>query len=312
MKKYNRITSAVLVAFLAGGLLGCGSADAASGSAAKENTAEKESASGDSADNVPADEYDGEVTTVKIAVPGIFKIYQCYDESIQDFSGYEIEALRLIDERLPQYEFEFEQVESEAVFAGLSSGKYDIGLYCAFKTPERAESFNLPENSYGAFTLGVIFGKDKEEELHSLSDIAERNLRLAPVKANVGTYFVYTEYDNKNPDNRLNYELADTELSTADAVQAILEGRYDVAACGYANWNDLFVAEDGALHDKLDDIGYLSIANLPIYPLIAKEEPELCDAIDEVIGELTEEGVLAELSNKIMGFNFFETEDYIN
>ena len=50
-----------------------------------------------------------------------------YEDEDGNLTGYEIEVLKLVDEALPQYEFEFgEPTSQDAQYAGLSAGKYEM------------------------------------------------------------------------------------------------------------------------------------------------------------------------------------------
>ena len=66
-----------------------------------------------------------DVTTVNIAGVTGKKPYTYVDDE-GNFTGYDFEVLKLIDEKLEQYEFNYTALEQDALLVGLQSGKYDL------------------------------------------------------------------------------------------------------------------------------------------------------------------------------------------
>ena len=60
--------------------------------------------------------------------------------------GYEVAVLKAIDEKLPDYKFEYTGTSDDDLLIGLESGKYDIGTKGAWYTEERAKKFIIPKN----------------------------------------------------------------------------------------------------------------------------------------------------------------------
>ena len=60
---------------------------------------------------------------------------------ISDRVGYDIELIKAVFDRLPQYELQFELNDWDSILTGLDSGKYDISTECIFYSEERAEKY---------------------------------------------------------------------------------------------------------------------------------------------------------------------------
>ena len=71
-----------------------------------------------------------DVTTVNIAGVTGKKPYTYVDDD-GNYTGYDFEVLKLIDEKLEEYEFNYTALEQDALLVGLQSGKYDLAT-CSF------------------------------------------------------------------------------------------------------------------------------------------------------------------------------------
>lgn len=84
------------------------------------------------------------VKTLLVATGASPKPYTYLDEKDQ-LTGYDIEILKLIDERLDDIAFKFEIAEFPALFAGLDSGRFDIVANNLSATEERRKKYDFSE-----------------------------------------------------------------------------------------------------------------------------------------------------------------------
>ena len=78
------------------------------------------------------------VTTLKVAHTQNYVPYDFLDEKGKS-DGYEVAVLKAIDEKLPDYQFEYTGTSDEDLLIGLESGKYDIGTKGVWYTEERTK-----------------------------------------------------------------------------------------------------------------------------------------------------------------------------
>lgn len=52
-----------------------------------------------------------------------------------------MEYMKLLEKKLPQYDFKYEVGEEESNLVGIGSKKFDMGINWFFKTPEREKQF---------------------------------------------------------------------------------------------------------------------------------------------------------------------------
>ena len=133
-------------------LAGCSSKTAESGAAqdAGQNTAQGNSDS-------------QEVRKVYVAVGATFEPYTYIDENNQP-AGYDVAVLQEIDNRLPQYEFQIENMELANISVALDAKKVSIGSQQFEKNPERSICLQM---KVLPLTISVLYTK-KEEMISTL------------------------------------------------------------------------------------------------------------------------------------------------
>ncbi|MEI0736305.1 transporter substrate-binding domain-containing protein [Paenibacillus sp. JTLBN-2024] len=122
------VTSLALVTFLAG----CGSSTTASTEASKDSS----------------DGKDSKARVVKIAYDQASKPIS-YTDDKGNPTGYDVEAMKLVSQLLPQYKFEFVGTSSDDLLLGVEQGKYQVGIKNAFWTEERTKKFIFPQRIPG-------------------------------------------------------------------------------------------------------------------------------------------------------------------
>ena len=252
-----------------------------------------------------ATEASGEVQTVKVAwQTNSYPL--AYEDESGNLTGYEIEVIKLVDEALPQYNFEFELAGTQdAEYAGLSAGKYDVVLSNAFYTKERDEAYALPENPIGASLVGIIVKKGTEG-VTDFASAASANYKLSPILAGDGLYYVVYKYNEENPDNQINLEATDSADSFMNSLGWVAEGRYDFALWPKNYYEQLVINEEGDLHEYDEKLDFYDCRSVYTYSVVRKDEQELADAISVELGKLREDGTLSKLSEQFYGYDAFQ------
>lgn len=135
-------------------LAGCSSKTAESGAAqdAGQNTAQGNSDS-------------QEVRKVYVAVGATFEPYTYIDENNMP-AGYDVAVLQEIDNRLPQYEFQIENMELANISVALDAKKVSIGSSSLRRTRKERRSICL-QMKVLPLTISVLYTK-KEEMISTL------------------------------------------------------------------------------------------------------------------------------------------------
>lgn len=259
------------------------------------------------ADTAPA-KSDAKVTKIKVAYDQASKPMSWLDENGNP-TGYDVETMKLVDELLPQYEFEYIGTTSDDLLLGVEQGKYDVGVKNAFWTKERTEKFIFPKEFLGLSSAGLVLKKENEN-IKSLSDFASAGFTLAPIAANNAQYTVIDEYNKANQNNQVKLEAGDS--FTVDVVQWVNEGRVKGGVIIEGQFDKQVKANDGQYHNLVNDVVYNEFAVIKTWPLFNKKQQEFADAYDGAIKKLKEEKKTNELSKKFYGKDLFEVLDKVN
>ena len=152
----------------------------------------------DTSDSAKADNAD--VRKVKVAYDQAGKPSSWVEDNGNP-TGYDVEVMKLVDELLPQYEFEYIGTTSDDLLIGIEQGKFQAGVKNAFWTEERTAKFIFPEEFLGLSSIGFVLKKENEH-IKTLADFATADFSLAPMAANNAQYTIIEEYNNENPDNQ--------------------------------------------------------------------------------------------------------------
>ena len=247
----------------------------------------------------------GQVRRIKYAFTNTLRPVSYLDENGKP-AGYDIEIIKLIDERLPQYEIEFVGTTSEDAWLGTDTGKYQLCTTNSFRTPAREEKYLFAsQNSGGGLQLLVL--NKKFTAIKSLEDVAANKLTMVPFRpADAGINVIKT-YNAKNPGKEIKIETID-QFENADGIKWVAAGRYDSWVFYEALYNGLVNSPGAPLADIKGELITIPITAVATWALINRNEAEFRDAYEKVLIDLKNEGVLSELSKKHLGVDVFQFE----
>ncbi|MGM0214171.1 transporter substrate-binding domain-containing protein [Enterococcus sp. AZ109] len=256
--------------------------------------------------NQPAAADENQVTTIQVAHTQNYVPYDFINDAGES-DGYEVQVLKAVDEKLPQYELEFTGTSDDDLLIGLESGKYDLGVKGAWYTEERAEKFILPKEKIGASIIGFTVRQEDADTITDIDSFAKTGGKLVPISPQNAQWNVIDEYNQEHPDQQIQLTAAEA-FNVADAYAWVLEKRYDAFFDIKLSYEEAIEKEDGAYHQYADQLTYVPYKGIPTYPLLhrdAKNE-EFAKAYEGAIRELEEEGTLQALSEEYFGEDVFQ------
>ena len=225
--------------------------------------------------------------------------YIVVDEN-DNLGGSDIEIIRAVFARLPQYELEI--VLSDDTLTGLVSGLYDIGVNNYGWRDERGETYYY---SYPYKTgFDVFIQRIDDEPLTGLQDLADRHYKTE-VGAGSLKASALEAWNAENPDHQIDiiYSESDFQLK----FQNIVDGRTDVAIDDGPILDTLigqFGLEDALIGNPIDPDtqSFISPHNSSFF-LLPKDEKgaALREDVNRVLLELKEDGTLAEILSRYFG-----------
>jgi L-cystine transport system substrate-binding protein len=276
MKKVFALTS-VLVLTLA--LAGCGNnSNSKSGNSAAAPEGEKKEA-------VAA------TPATKIIVGTGTKFPRvCFIDENGKLTGFDVELLKIIDERLPQYDFEFQTMDFSNLLLSLETKKIDLVAHVMEKNPEREEKYLFNSEPYAHWRNRIVVDK-ANDSVQSLEDLKGKKALVGATSAQAQILENY----NKEHDNAINIVYQNGAAN--DTVNQVTTGRVD------ATLSADFVLPIIDPQNKLKAVGK-ELSSADILYVLRKDdadEQKLSDAIDGVIKELKKDGTLGKLSTEWLG-----------
>ncbi|WP_271401855.1 transporter substrate-binding domain-containing protein [Salinicoccus roseus] len=260
-------------------------------------------ACGGEEESAEGSEESGEVRTVEVAVSSSSRPLS-YVGDDGELTGYEPELLRAIDEKLEGYEFNMEGASDSAGEIGLDTGQYDLLAQGLILSPEREESYLVPDESNGPSLMKIFATGDQEGEIESLDDLQGKN--VVPVTPTGGVFNLLNGYNEEHPDNQIEFDTSDGGIPTSDRLQEVNDGVYD-ALVHPSNLGQQEIIEEAGLDIHVTEPVEIN----PTYFLIhdSEENTELRDKVSEALAELKEDGTVSELSNEFYGEDILQYEE---
>ncbi|EKU48965.1 transporter substrate-binding domain-containing protein [Staphylococcus massiliensis] len=239
--------------------------------------------------------------TIKVALSAEVNPPYFYTDEHNQYKGLDMEYMKMLEEKLPQYRFKYELGEEESNLVGLGSKKYDMAINWFFKTKEREQKFLYQDVPY-SYALPMLAVHESNQDIHQLSDLHDK--RLTPMSPSGGLYSILMSH-NATHDKKIKIDTLQSP-SNGNNLQMIEDKRRDAMLI---NWNT-YSAVQKAIHTKTK-IGGI-VKKEPLHIVYHKDEQRLHDDIDQATKELHQEGKLQKLSQKYMNIDVFEDIETLN
>ncbi len=238
---------------------------------------------------------------IKVAISAEVNPPYLYTDEHNEFTGLDIDYLKRLEKKLPQYQFKYEVGEEESNLVGIGAGKFDMGINWFFKTPEREQQFLYQDVPY-SYALPLIVVNKNNADIHSLNDLPGK--KLTPMAPSGGLYSILSQY-NKSHTSKINIDTIQ-EPSNGDNLKMISDARRDAI---FLNWNTYNAIQKQIGADvKIGGI----VKKEPLHIVYNKKHQKLHDDIDQATQELKNTGELQKLSKKYFDINVFNDLDEIN
>lgn len=238
---------------------------------------------------------------IKVALSAEVNPPYLYTTKNNEFIGLDMEYMKLLEKKLPQYDFKYEVGEEESNLVGIGAGKFDMGINWFFKTPEREKQFLYQDEPY-SYALPLLVVNRDNNDIHHLDDLPGKN--ITPMAPSGGLYSILSEY-NKNHTDKIQVNTIQ-EPSNGDNLKMVSQQRRDAMLL---NWNTYKAIQSQVKEDvKIGGI----VKKEPLHIVYNKKHQQLHDDIDQATIELKKEGKLQALSKKYFDINVFEDLDDIN
>ena len=215
----------------------------------------------------------------------------CFIDEDGNLTGYDIELVKAIDEKLEDYTFEFQTMDFPNLLLSLETDKIDMIAHQMEVNAERQEKFLFNEEPYNIFPLKVTV-HEGNTDIHSIDDLAGK--KIATTATSNAAVFI----ENYIKEHSLDAEIVYVN-STNDLIAQLKSGRVDATIntpFAAALYNDLNDAQQKVVGDPL--------LQSKVFFLLQKSDDQLKARIDEALVELKQEGIISKLSEKWLGADY--------
>lgn len=275
----NKMSSLVFVGLLTLGLAGCGSNNNSSVSGNNSTSA------------AGADQTAGAVKATKIIVgTGTAFPKVCFIDENGKLTGFDVELIKEIDSRLPEYEFELQTMDFSNLLLSLETSKIDLVAHVMEKNPERELKYSFNKEPYAQWRNRIVVAKDNDS-IQSLEDLEGKKVLTGATSAQAQILENY----NKEHDNAI--EIVYQNGAANDTVSQITTGRVDATLA--ADFVLPVIDPQTQLKATGDELSSADI--LYVFRKDDAESQKLSDAIDGAVKELKADGTLGKLSTQWLG-----------
>lgn len=227
----------------------------------------------------------------KVVIVGTQNDYPpfAYADENNELTGYDVEVVKAIDEKLDGYTFEFSATPWDSMFLALESNKIQLIADQVAKTAEREEKYLFSDESYFSAETVIVVKSDRTD-IMTVKDLEGLNVGTLAGDA----YTLLLEDYNKTAENEIVLKYSESG-NPAEILQEIQTGRLD------AYVNDPIMINTVIEQKNLDlTIVGQSIVNDQMGIVFKNDDQgnELKALIDPIIKELKADGTLVELSKK--------------
>ena len=252
--------------------------------------------------NGGSDSADG-VKKVVVGTTGLYAL-QSFINDDGELDGAEIAVCKAIDEKLPQYEFEYSTMEFAAILPAVDAGKVQI----ACSNLSREANYIHSKEAYITSPYYIIV-LDGNSDINGIDDLNGKKLGINEGSTQAG---ILEQYIAKSgADIELVYSSDPVPDLVAGRIDAIVDPQRYVLSLN-SSYEDAQFKTVGEPIDNLAEEGSV-VADYNAYLWFSPEDTELRDAVDTALAELYADGTLGEISKEYYGEDYAKdiNRDYV-
>ncbi|KXT80937.1 amino acid ABC transporter substrate-binding protein [Streptococcus oralis] len=235
--------------------------------------------------------------TIVVATAGDIPPFD-YEEN-GNLTGYDVEVLKAIDEKLPNYEVQFQKTAWESIFPGIDAGRYQAAANNLSYTKERAEKYlySLP-----IAKNPLVLVSQKSQSLTSLDQIAGKTTQD---DTGTSTAKLVTDW---------NQEHASTPATIDYSGEDVGKRLFDLANGEF----DFLIFDKISVEKIIKDRGLdlavveLESSNNPNnYIVFGSDQEDFKKEFDTALKGLYQDGTLEKLSNIYLGGSYLPDQSQL-
>lgn len=222
----------------------------------------------------------------------------CFLNEKNELTGFEVEALKKVDELLPQYEFEFKILDFSAILPALETGKIDLAAHQFESNNERRSKYDFAAEGVTKYDQRLVV-KDTRNDIKSLDDLANAGGTIQVGSATSNTTYLIEQW-NREHGNKLKTVLSpgDTTLT----LQSLDTGKIDAFLTIERSFDDYKKTYNAKIKIVGDPVNYSN--SYYLYRKNDADSAKLKKDVDEAVAKLKDDGTLKKLSEQWLGGDY--------
>jgi len=224
-----------------------------------------------------------------------------YDDD-GELTGFEVELLREVDERLEQYEFNLQQIEYKSFFPSLETGKVDLVCANLRRNAER-ESYLHTYRGYNTW-WNVFVVLEDDDSINGIEDLD--NKKVGTSQGTLSATYMENYIAETGRPIELVYSSDWTSDLIAGKVDTFIGPDYSVPL-----YNEQYADEGIAFKIVGDPVGSNEGVETDknVYWFLASGREDARDAISDAVYEIRQDGTLTKLFTEFYGYDRTDTID---
>ncbi|MGG4141787.1 transporter substrate-binding domain-containing protein [Paenibacillus algorifonticola] len=222
---------------------------------------------------------------IKVGTSAVIKNVSFLDDAGK-LTGYDVEVVREIDRRLPQYEFEFETMDFPNLFLSLEAQKIDFIAMHLEQNEERRTKYLFNKEFYDSSEL-LVAVNESNTSIHSIDDLKGKTVIVPPSTSSAALVEKY----NKDHQNAIKVIYGDY----TNAVNQLKSGRVDATVID----SGLAKSLNRDANAQLKLIGENLHTESGVYFAFRQKDGSVfSNAVDEALKAMKEDGTLTKLAEQ--------------
>ncbi|MDR1248617.1 MAG: transporter substrate-binding domain-containing protein [Treponema sp.] len=220
----------------------------------------------------------------------------CYRDAEGNLAGFDIEVVKEIGRRLPQYTFEFEVFEFKNVLVSLAAGKIDVGAHEFEENPERRQTYLYGKEGYNDYDSYLVVKSDGPwAHITSLEELAGNP--GAVLATSIGSNyeaFLRTWNQNHPADQQLYFTTFEEDYvrninmaNGTTAAQILTQFEMDFTNARMPGLNLKIASKEPLIYSKA-------------YFLFKKDNASLQEDFDSVLLDMKADGTLENIKERVL------------
>lgn len=222
----------------------------------------------------------------------------CFLDEKNNLTGFEVEVLKKVNEKLPQYEFEFKTFDFNAILVSLETGKIDLAAHQYEANTERKNKFLFGDEGVTTYDLLLVV-KENRNDIKSIDDLASLGGTIEVGSASANKTYVVDKW-NKEHGNKLKLLMGASDVTIT--LQNLESGKTDAfvnIARNVEEYRKTYRAKIKAVGEPISRSN-----SYYLYRKNDEDAAKLKKDVDEVLKALKADGTLAALSQKWLGGDY--------